>query len=218
MTESNVVVNIVENIYSELKKRIIRNIYDPGEIISENALAAEFNVSRTPVREALKNLQNEKWVISIPKVGIQVSTIEVNELRNNFEVRKALETLVITTLIEKGIPEESMERLIQLGRECETVDVSSPKAIELDVEYHETLWKLCNNAVLLRYLEELNYAEQRWWYYMKKIDPTLKEVGDMGSLVRLTEHIIERDLDKAINIMYKHLEYYIHQIRNSFFT
>jgi len=217
MTESNS-TNTVESIYNELKKRIIRNTYDPGEIISENALAAEFNVSRTPVREALKNLQNEKWVITIPKVGIQVSNIEVNELRSNFEIRKALETLVVSTLIEKGIPQEAIEKLEQLGKECETVDMSSSRAIELDVEYHETLWKLCNNAVLLRYLEELNYMEQRWWYYMKKLDPTLKEVGDMGSLVHLTEHIKQRDLDKALDVMHKHLEYYIHQIRNTFFA
>jgi len=210
--------NTVEKIYNELKKRIIRNTYDPGEIISENALATEFNVSRTPVREALKNLQNEKWVVTIPKVGIQVSNIEVNELKSNFEIRKALETLVVKTLIEKGLSQEAIEKLEQLGKECKTVDVSSPRAIELDVEYHETLWKLCNNAVLLRYLEELNYMEQRWWYYMKKLDPTLKEVGDMGSLLHLTEHIKERDLDKALDVMHTHLEYYIHQIRNTFFA
>ena len=208
----------VESIYNELKRRIILNVYAPGEIISENALAAEFNVSRTPVREALTSLQNEKWVMTIPKVGIQVSTIEVNELRNNFEVRKALETLVITTVIEKDIPKEVMEKLEQLGEEFKTVDSSSFRAIELDVEYHETLWRLCNNAVLLRYLEELNYAEQRWWYYMKKIDPSLKEVSDVGSLVHLTECIKQKDLDEALNVMHKHLEYYIHQIRNTFFV
>ena len=210
--------NTVENIYNELKKRIIRNTYDPGEIISENALAAEFNVSRTPVREALKNLQNEKWVVTIPKVGIQVSNIEVNELKSNFEIRKALETLVVKTLIEKGLSQEAIEKLEQLGEEFKAVDVSSPRAIELDVEYHETLWKLCNNAVLLRYLEELNYMEQRWWYYMKKLDPTLKEVGDMGSLLHLTEHIKARDCDRALDVMHTHLEYYIHQIRNTFFA
>jgi len=208
----------VENIYNELKKRIIRNVYDPGEIISENALSYEFDVSRTPVREALKTLQNEKWVTTIPKIGIQVSNIEVNELRNNFEVRRALESLVITTVIEKGIPDEQMSKLEDLGKQCETVDMSSIKAIELDVAYHETLWKLCNNAVLLRYLEELNYSEQRWWYYMKKVDSSLKEVGDMGSLVHLTECIKKKDLENALLVMHKHLEHYIHQIRNTFFA
>ncbi|MCL2564462.1 MAG: GntR family transcriptional regulator [Defluviitaleaceae bacterium] len=208
----------VENIYNELKVRIVRNIYDPGEIISENALAAEFNVSRTPVREALKTLQSEKWVTTIPKIGIQVSTIEVNELRNNFEVRKALETLVITTVIEKDMPKEIMTKLETLSEKFKTVDLSSLEAIELDVKYHETLWKLCNNAVLLRYLEELNYSEQRWWYYMKKINPSLKEVGDVGSLVHLTEYIKNKDLDKALNIMHTHLEYYIHQIKSAFFA
>jgi len=211
-------VNIVEHIYSELKKRIIRNVYAPGEIISENSLAAEFNVSRTPVREALKTLQNEKWVQTIPKVGIQVSTIEVNELRNNFEVRKALESLAISTVIEKNISPEEMHTLEQLAKRCETADLSSVEAIELDVEYHETLWKLCNNSVLLRYLEELNNSEQRWWYYMKKLNPSLKEVGDMGSLVYLTECIKQKDLENALHVMHRHLEYYIHQIRNTFFS
>lgn len=207
----------VENIYTELKKRIIRNVYNPGEIISENALAAEFSVSRTPVREALKSLQNEKWVTTIPKIGIQVSNIEVNELRNNFEVRRALENLVITTVIEKGIAVEVIDKLERLSKESQTVDMSAERAIELDVEYHETLWRLCNNSVLLRYLEELNYSEQRWWYYMKKIDKSLKEVGEAGSLTRLTECIKKRDLENSLLVMHKHLEHYIHQIRNVFF-
>ena len=207
----------VENIYTELKKRIIRNVYNPGEIISENALAAEFSVSRTPVREALKSLQNEKWVTTIPKIGIQVSNIEVNELRNNFEVRRALENLVITTVIEKGIAVEVIDKLERLSKESQTADMPAERAIELDVEYHETLWRLCNNSVLLRYLEELNYSEQRWWYYMKKIDKSLKEVGEAGSLTRLTECIKKRDLENSLLVMHKHLEHYIHQIRNVFF-
>jgi len=209
--------NTVENIYNELKKRIIRNIYAPGEVISENSLASEFNVSRTPVREALKALQNEKWVTIIPKVGIQVSTIEVNELRNNFEVRKALETLAITILIEKDISDEDMARLEELAGKCSKADMLSAEAIELDVEYHETLWNLCNNAILVRHLEELNYSEQRWWYYMKKANPTLEEVGDVGSLVYLTECIKCKDLENALIVMHRHLEYYILQIRNTFF-
>lgn len=111
-----------------------------------------------------------------------------------------------------------MTKLEVLGEKFKTVDLSSLDAIELDVEYHETLWKLCNNAVLLRYLEELNYSEQRWWYYMKKIDPSLKEVGDVGSLVHLTECIKKKNLDEALNVMHTHLEYYIHQIKSAFFA
>jgi DNA-binding GntR family transcriptional regulator len=207
----------VEQIYNELKARIIKNIYSPGEIISENSIATEFGVSRTPVREALKTLQNERWLLTIPKVGIQVSTIEVNELKSNFEVRNALETLVITTVINKNIAPSEMELLESLAGRCAEVDPGSHEVIELDVKYHEALWQMCQNNVLLRYLKELNFTEQRWWYYMKKLNPNLNEVGNPGSLVQLTECIKRKDLDNALNVMYVHLEYYIHQIKNTFF-
>jgi DNA-binding GntR family transcriptional regulator len=185
--------------------------------LSENSIAAEFNVSRTPVREALKALQNEKWITIIPKIGIQVSTIEMNELKKSFNVRKALETLVITTIMDIDIPKETMDKLEYLSQKCNSPETSSAEAIEIDVEFHETLWKLCDNDILLRYLQELHYYEQRWWYYMKNANPNLKEVGDMGSLIRLCKCIKERDLDNALNVLYMHLEYYIDQLRNAFF-
>ena len=60
--------NIVDHIYERLKKEIIQTKYMPGEILSENTLAESFGASRTPVREALKRLQQDNWVIFIPKV------------------------------------------------------------------------------------------------------------------------------------------------------
>lgn len=207
----------VDNIYAELKDRIVKNHSAPGEIISENSLAAAFGVSRTPVREALKTLQNERWVVPIPKVGIQVSNIEVAELRNNFEVRKALETLVVQTLTRNGIAEEDLNRLEALAVQCNSVNPTSTEAIELDVKFHETMWALAGNSVLFRHLKDLIYSEQRWWYYMKKLSPNLQEVGDIGSLLQLAECLRQGDLDKTLKIMYHHLEYYIFQIKNTFF-
>ncbi len=213
--------NHVDIIYAELKRRIIKNEYVPGEVVSENSIAAGFNVSRTPVREALKKLQHEKLVITIPKVGIQVSTIEINELKNNFEVRKALEELVIKTVIPIITSDElsSLEEIADLYKTLDSSDDSEDRVrvIEVDVMFHEKLWSFCNNEILVRYLKELNYTEQRWWYYMKKMNPSLGEVGDIGSLINLIQYLKNKDEENAIKVMHKHLEYYILRIKNSFF-
>ncbi len=213
--------NHVDSIYAELKRRIIKNVYVPGEVVSENSIAANFNVSRTPVREAIKKLQHEKLVITIPKVGIQVSTIEINELKNNFEVRKALEELVIKTVIPVITADElkALEEIVDLYKtldESENIE-DQVRIIEVDVMFHEKLWSFCNNEILVRFLKELNYTEQRWWYYMKKMNPSLREVGDIGSLLNLIQYLKNKDEENAIKVLHKHLEYYILRIKNSFF-
>ena len=82
---------IQERIAHQLRNRISRGELMPGAVLSEGALAQEFGASRTPVREALKQLQAEGLIVIRPRVGTFVaapSRLEINEL---FEVKEILE-------------------------------------------------------------------------------------------------------------------------------
>ena len=78
-------------IYNELLKRIIELDYKPGDIIEEKKIAKEFNVSRTPVREALLKLSNKSLVQMIPRMGTYVSQIDIKRVKNAYQVKKKLE-------------------------------------------------------------------------------------------------------------------------------
>lgn len=80
-----------ERVYSELKRRILTLHWGPGTFLSENRLATDFGVSRTPAREALQRLSREGLVEVIPKQGTFVSNFpSASEIRHIYELREAL--------------------------------------------------------------------------------------------------------------------------------
>ncbi|SFN05683.1 GntR family transcriptional regulator [Thermodesulforhabdus norvegica] len=78
-------------VYTEIKKRILDGTLPPGCPINEVELARELNVSKTPVREALRELEKEGFVENIPGRGSTVSNISFNDIREIFEIREILE-------------------------------------------------------------------------------------------------------------------------------
>lgn len=95
-------VGKVDQLYETIKHRIIHVEYMPGEVLNESLLAGEFGVSRTPVREALRRLQQEKWISSLPKIGMQVIVFDINQLKDLFNAKEALETMVIKLAIDNA--------------------------------------------------------------------------------------------------------------------
>jgi len=85
--------SLPEQIAAQLSRRIAGGAYGPGQRILEQAVAAEFTVSRGPVREALRLLEKEGLVTILPRRGAQVTNLSVDEVREIFDIRAALNGL-----------------------------------------------------------------------------------------------------------------------------
>ena len=72
-------------LYQALKERLINCIYPPGSLLNEMQLAEEFSVSRTPVREAIGRLEMDGYVRVLPKKGIYVTDISLNDVHQIFQ-------------------------------------------------------------------------------------------------------------------------------------
>ncbi|MGZ9810179.1 GntR family transcriptional regulator [Pseudoroseicyclus sp. H15] len=135
----------------ELRQQIIGGKIVPGRALSEAALAEEFNVSRTPIREALKQLQAEGLVVIRPKVGTFVSApsrLEVNEL---FEVKEILEGAAARLFATRGdIPELALlrENVRQSDEAVESGDLD--RYVELVHEYHDLIMRGAGNSKLMQ--------------------------------------------------------------------
>jgi DNA-binding GntR family transcriptional regulator len=84
----------LQAIYKEIRERICLLQYPPGEMLSENALAAEFEVSRTPMRRILRLLEFEGLVISRAGVGTLVTTADLRSLREVYRLRIKLAEVI----------------------------------------------------------------------------------------------------------------------------
>jgi len=85
--------SLPEQIAAQLSRRIVSGAYGPGQRILEQAVAGEFAVSRGPVREALRLLEKEGLVTILPRRGAQVTNLSVDEVREIFDIRAALNGL-----------------------------------------------------------------------------------------------------------------------------
>jgi GntR family transcriptional regulator of gluconate operon len=91
-------VSLGESIACELRLQIIKGSIKPGEVISENRIAADFGTSRSPVREALKSLSNE-GLIQLERMGAVVLGLSLKDVEELYDVRFLIESFVQQRLI-----------------------------------------------------------------------------------------------------------------------
>ena len=150
-------VSLVERAYTEIRRRILDNEYPPAHQVLELELAAELDMSRTPVREALVRLQNENFVQLIPRHGMRVIPLSVSDLYDMYEVLTALELTAIERLARSEPTEQS---LASIGEAIDDMDQALRRHdmdawTKADERFHRTLVGMCGNARLVAMADTL---------------------------------------------------------------
>mgnify|MGYP000216924685 CR=1 FL=1 len=145
-----------ETVCEALRDAIRRGILEPGERLMEVQLAEELGISRTPVREAIRKLEQEGYVIMMPRRGTYVSDVSVKDIKEIFEIRSALESLAIslaTMRIEPDELEKLQTLLAQIGGHIENDDMD--KIVATDIEFHGLLYQVSRNERLVNIISNL---------------------------------------------------------------
>jgi DNA-binding GntR family transcriptional regulator len=148
---------LVDQAYHEIRRRILDNQYAPGCHVLEMELAADLGMSRTPVREALVRLQNERFVQLIPRHGMRVALLSVQDLRDMYEVLTSLELTAIERLANLDLDAQAVQAidaaLDDMDLALETNDIDA--WVQADERFHRTLVSLSGNARLAAMAETL---------------------------------------------------------------
>jgi len=159
---SKVVYNInrdslSDRVYSYIKSLILSGGLGAGERVPEVQVAQRFGVSRTPIREALKRLEEYGLIDVKPRSYAQVVRLAPEEARDVAAVRAALETLAAALLAERGTAED-FDALERIAQECESYFQSGDvgKAFEKDSELHLEMARRSNNRHLYDHMEKLD--------------------------------------------------------------
>ncbi|MFT0803111.1 GntR family transcriptional regulator [Bacillus swezeyi] len=134
---------------SELRMRIISGMIESGTILSENKLAAEFSVSRSPIREALKILASEK-IIRLERMGAVVIGLTEKEIEEIYDVRLLMETFVFERLGKANVDElaTDLSKILEMMK----ISIKYKDADEFsfqDVLFHETIVRSINHSYIL---------------------------------------------------------------------
>ena len=145
-----------KDVYLTLREMILSFELYPGSRVTETELADLFQVSRTPVREALLRLENEGHLTIRPKQGCFIKQIDIDELSEYYKVRTALEKAAIEDACNH-MSREELERLLKLWDPAKRPKRLSASAMEeKDESFHIALALGGGNSTLVRYLQDVN--------------------------------------------------------------
>ncbi|WP_327086650.1 GntR family transcriptional regulator [Nonomuraea sp. NBC_01738] len=160
-----------ESVYATLKERIIEGELHPGQRLIERDLAAELDVSRVPVREALGRLQAERLVVVVPRQGVLVSPFTPQDVEDFFDVRESLEVLAARLAAERVTDAGLAVLMGVLQRADLATRERDARGIALgNAAFHTAVVELSGNALLVDMMRPLE-ARLRWLFRLTADDP-----------------------------------------------
>jgi DNA-binding GntR family transcriptional regulator len=192
-------------VFNTLREAILKGDLKPGERLMELQLAAKLGVSRTPIREAIRMLEQEGLAVTMPRKGAEVAKMTLKDMEDVLEIREALDELAVRIACAK-ISEEQLARLIAVKEQFEnstrTGDVK--RIAEADVSFHDVIYEATDNPKLVTLLN--NLREQVYRYRVEYI----KDPKNYPTLIAEHEAIVEglknRDQNAATLAMHAHVE------------
>jgi DNA-binding GntR family transcriptional regulator len=128
--------NTVDEIYQTLRERIIEGRYAPGIRMSQSILAAELNVSRTPLREALQRLEGDGLLVAEANRGMQVAPTDVGQIEQYYAIRLLLEPPTIAAIV----PDLAEAELSKMATELDEMEAARNRIRdfqEAHMRFHE---------------------------------------------------------------------------------
>ncbi len=198
--------SMVEAAYEQMRRRILDNIWPPGHRALEQEVALELGMSRTPVREALVQLQNEGLVEVIPRHGMRVLPVSPTDMREIYQILTALECMAAELLALRKPSDAELQPLMDASA---AMDMAL-KADDLDAwaradeSFHAQLLELAGNRQLQATV--LNYWDRAHRARMFTLRLRPKPVNSTQEHGQLVDCLRRGDADGAARVNRAHRE------------
>lgn len=202
--------NLSGRVFHKIREDILAGRYLPSVELREKAIADEFGVSRTPVREALRQLELEGLVTIVPNKGAEVVGISKKDIKDIYEIRSHLEGLCAkwaTLNITSEELDELDENIYLSGFHMQKEHFE--QVLELDNKFHEVLYKASNSKMLDQVLSDFHHYVER----VRKITLSQQERAkkSIEEHQKIVEAIRNKDVIKAESLATEHI---MNTIRN----
>ncbi len=191
-------------VFQTLRGAILKGDLKPGERLMELQLASKLGVSRTPIREAIRMLEQEGLAVTIPRKGAEVAKMTEKDMEDVLEIRLSLEGLAVRLSCEKITAGTLQELKVAMDEfEEKTKGGQFVEIAKADVKFHDILYQASNNPKLQQLLS--NLREQMYRYrveYLKddSIYPRLIEEHQ-----KMYEALKAKDSALAVSYVERHL-------------
>lgn len=192
-------------VFDVLMNAIMQGQLSPGERLLEVQLADEMGVSRTPVREAIRRLELEGFVVMIPRKGAYVAGLSVDDVESVYEIRTALETLAVR-LAAQRMEAEDYRQLDELAEQMKATwqERNVDQWVTLDARFHELLYKFSRNERLVQMMS--NIMEQLSRYRIISLANVEVRQNSLAEHQEVIEALRRRDSEMAAVAAEHHIE------------
>ncbi len=159
--EKHPIYSLQTKVFEKLREDILNGVYKKGDELREKTIGEQLGVSRTPVREAIRQLELEGLVNIIPNKGASVVGLSTKDLKDIYEMRARLEGMcarwAVKNASEKDI--EKLEEIVDLS-EFHCMKERYEKVLELDNEFHELLYNMADSKMLYHVMADFHHYLQ----------------------------------------------------------
>ena len=197
--------NAREAAFEKIKEAIIKGHFKPGEKLVEQTLAQEMGVSRTPVREAIRRLEAEGFVVSIPRKGVVVSRADKEEIVQLYSIRAELEGLAARWAIENA-DEDDMRKLDEAISRMEETAASGDLdgVVQSNALFHDAIAQASKSRILCTLLKTLQDNIQRFRFQSLHL-PRRPEAA-LAEHKEIVAAIKEKKTEEADRLLKEHLQ------------
>ena len=189
--------------YESLKDDILRAHRAPGDLLLEPELVENYHVSKTPIREALRLLIQEDWVIVMPRKGYLVRPLRLEDVREIFMLRQLIEPGLVAEAARRALPAD-LDRLrghLHLHEQARDLD----DALVAASAFHLTLAELGGNARAVRIVSGLLDEIRRLHHLMPVLEGRLTSKAEIESHREIIDALAAKRPDQAATLMGEHL-------------
>ena len=196
--------NLTSVVFNSVRQSIVSGEYPYGMALTEAAIAEKLKVSRTPVREAFRQLETEQLIIMTPNKGAVVQGISADDARDIYEVRSLVEGLAASRATIKATDEQIciMEEIVDLAQfYLDRNDYDKLKG--MDGRFHQLLYDMTGSKTLKHFLGEMHSSAEKFRETSIKTEGRVKE--SIAEHRAVMEAIRERNSEKAKELMTLHV-------------
>ncbi len=201
-----------EVVFENLRDAILTGKLAPGARLMEIQLAETLGVSRTPVREAMKRLEQEDFIEVIPRKGAYVKELNIKDIFDVLELRRLLEGFAAQFAAENMTDSDLKVMKKLLNDFEEAVEANDTEAlIEIDYKYHDTIYGISKNSKLKETIKNL----QEQFYRFRTI--YFNEHHNYQTIIeghcQILDALEARDAERAKDIVQAHIDIVIQSVK-----
>ena len=197
-------VSLADQVFEKLEDDIIMGVYARGEVLTELKLVEQLGVSRTPIREALRRLEQERLIADSGK-GSVVLGITLQDLVDIMEIRQRIEGIAAAYATQNITPEgiEELRRISEL-QDFYFEKMDTERLREMDDQFHDAIFRMSGSSVFCDTLRPLHKKTQR---FRKLSNSDRERVAESNRQHKaIFNAIAEGDAKKASELITAHIE------------